>query len=69
MNKIQKQIDEFNQSKLPVEIVYRDFGQKTLVENGIIKDCFRKGEEELILLETGLAIKIESIISIKKKGS
>jgi uncharacterized protein (DUF1330 family) len=67
MKSLEAQVAEYNTYKCRVEIVYQDFGRKILVADGIIKDIFEKDGVPLIVLESGLAIPMPAVKSIKEK--
>lgn len=67
MKSPEEQAIDYNSQKCSVEIVYQDFGRKILVETGIIKDIFEKDGLSLIVMESGLAIPVSAVKSIKEK--
>ncbi len=56
---------QFAEQKVPVEIVYRTPYNKTAVENGIIRDVFSFQDNELLILESGLPILMQSIVHMQ----
>lgn len=53
--------------KKPCEIVYQAGEQKITAMTGIIRDIYTKNKEEFIVLESGLTIRLDKLISADGK--
>ena len=54
--------------KKEVEIVYQAGEQKITSLRGVIRDIFTKNKEEFVVLETGLHIRLDYLISVDGKA-
>ena len=53
--------------KKTCEIVYRVNEQKVTTVTGVIRDIYTKEKEEFVVLESGLAIRLDQLISADGK--
>ena len=53
--------------KKSCEIVYRVSEQKITSMTGVIRDIYTKNKEEFIVLESGLTIRLDKLISVDGK--